>query len=195
MKLWLKIFFLRLKYRGVQLRYPELKLLIKAIAEFPNCRLLVFGLGNDSLMWQEVNQGGKTVFLEDNDQWFSKFMGSDKAAAHGIEAYKIDYPYRMTEWQSLLDQPEKLALEMPTPIAKADWDVILVDGPEGGIVGRMSSIYMSTLLAKKGGYVFVHDCERPVEKAYTDRYLKKENLVSQSFGRALLKKYKADFSL
>ena len=191
-KLWLRILHLRfVKYRGVQLRYAELKLLIKAVDEKAGCCLLVFGLGNDSPMWQEINAGGRTVFLEDNDFWFNKFMSSEVAKEHDIEAYRLDYPCKMSDWESLLDQPEKLELKMPEAVADTEWDVILVDGPEGGITGRMSSIYMSSKLAKKGGFVFVHDCERQVEEAYADKYLKDERLVGETFGRSLLKKYAA----
>ena len=61
-----------------------------------------------------------------------------------------------------------------------------------GVPGRMSSIYMASKMIEKGGYVFVHDCEREVERAYVDRFLKEENLISEVWGRASLRLYSGD---
>ena len=45
--------------------------------------------------------------------------------------------------------------------------------------GRMKSIYQSSRLISDSGDVFVHDCDRPVEIAYCDRFLKEENLRAE----------------
>lgn len=54
---------------GVQLESTELRPIVASIKEKPGCALLVFGCGNDSALWETVNAGGTTVFLEDNREW------------------------------------------------------------------------------------------------------------------------------
>ena len=84
---------------------------------------------------------------------------------------------------------------MPEDTANEKWDVILVDAPSGYLTveeqpGRMASIYMAKQLIEEGGIIFVHDCEREVEAIYTDKFLGKENLIQEVFGRALMRMYR-----
>jgi len=44
----------------------------KRIKSFKNCNLLVFGVGNDSALWHNLNKDGRTVFLENIPEWTSK---------------------------------------------------------------------------------------------------------------------------
>ncbi len=186
-----KIEHLKSKYEGIQLEKKELGLIIEAIENVINCNLLVFGLGNDTGMWMEINKNGRTAFIEDHKAWFENITAKFPAS----EAYHVTYPNNITQWRETIDVPEKLELELPMQITTTEWDIILVDAPAGWQMieshpGRMSSIYMAKKLIKKGGIIFVHDCEREVEDAYTHRYLKEENLVTSVFGRALLKMYR-----
>jgi glucuronoxylan 4-O-methyltransferase len=82
----------------------------------------------------------------------------------------------LSDWKILLNQdPKNLAIELPPEILETAWDLIFVDAPEGYEAtkpGRMQSIYMASILAQKGkAHVFVHDCDRPAERAYCDRFL------------------------
>ena len=66
-----------------------------------------------------------------------------------IEAYTLSYPCNITQWQKVLDQPDRLKTDLPDEVTRTKWDVILVDGPRGHqfseeIPGRMSSIYMAS---------------------------------------------------
>ena len=74
-------------------------------------------------------------------------------------------------------------MDLAPEIRKTEWDVILIDGPAGyegnTTPGRMKSIYESSRLIRQGGSVFVHDQEREVERAYSDRYLLKTNVVAE----------------
>lgn len=178
---------LKQQHKGIQLKMAELLKIIHAIEEFEECRLLIFGLGNDSSFWSAVNHKGQTLFLEDYEPWFEKITHDFPE----LEAYRVSYPNNITQWQELLDQPEKLKMELPSEITNYKWDVILVDGPRANNLkpdtpGRMSSIYMASQLVGKGGYVFVHDAERFIESTYAKKYLGEEHFVGKVHGRALL---------
>lgn len=189
--LFIKLAIFRLQHRGTQLWIKELRLIVKAIRHYPRCHLLVFGLGWDTLLWLDVNKNGRTVFLEDNQDWFEKIT----QRAPNAEAYLIDYPHNITEWKTVLDKPRELKLKLPDEVTRVSWDVIVVDAPAGYRMveeqaGRMSSIYMASKLIKKGGDVFVHDCTRELERAYTARCLGEENFICEIKGRSLLRQYK-----
>lgn len=161
----------RLNY--IQLSPEQMELIINSINMNKQCKLLVFGLGNDSVLWNDINYTGKTIFIEDNKLWFQKIMNNYKLSAH-----LVDYATKRSQWKSLLESPERLTMSLPEEIEKEKWDVILVDAPGGyddSTTGRMKSIFLATKLIKKDGDIFVHDCERQVEKIYCDRFLKEEN--------------------
>jgi glucuronoxylan 4-O-methyltransferase len=78
---------------------------------------------------------------------------------------------------------KELLLNLPIEIMEMKWDIIFVDGPEGWSdekPGRMKSIFTAAQLAhqSKDCYVFVHDCDRPVEAIYSRVFLCDENLIS-----------------
>jgi hypothetical protein len=56
--------------------------------KFDQCRLLVFGLGNDTPFWNQMNSEGRSTFLEDDRSWFEKIT----QAFPSIEAYLVAYP-------------------------------------------------------------------------------------------------------
>lgn len=123
----LRVNRLRRAHEGIQLKPAELIKVFHAIAEFEHCKLLVFGLGNDSPFWREANSQGRTVFLEDYKPWYDKITGMYP----DLEAYAVSYPGNITRWKELLDQPEQLAMDLPAEVSGHSWDVILVDGPRG----------------------------------------------------------------
>lgn len=166
------------RFLEIQLTATEMARVAARVRERRPCRFLVFGVGNDSVFWQLLNRGGRTVFLEDDDEWLRR-VGAELP---GIEAYGVEYVRQRRQWRELLDSPDRLRMDLPREIAADAWDVILVDGPRGyedAHPGRMQSIYAASLLVARSGRVFVHDCDRPVESQYCDRYLKAENLVAE----------------
>ena len=185
---FLKARYLKYKYQNILLSVEEIYKISEAINKRKACNYLVFGLGNDALLWLEVNRGGYTVFLENSQEWIDKFI--TKRNMREL-IYKITYTTRITQWRELLDCPEKLELKLPEEVINLKWDVILVDAPMGGMMqdtapesgavihGRMQSIYMAARLAGKGCTVFVHDTERVVEKTYCDKYFPKEKLTCE----------------
>jgi glucuronoxylan 4-O-methyltransferase len=172
----------------VQLTTTELRPIIRAIKDKPGCSLLVFGCGNDSPMWESLNAGGTTAFIEDDAEWAK----SAEARLRSARVFPAHYGTRRTDWQALLRQPAALAMDLPPEIRERQWDVVLVDGPAGyddERPGRMKSIYEAARLVAPGGKVFLHDCERPVEAAYAAQYLRRGRLCLEVKGRALLRGY------
>ncbi|MFA5958051.1 hypothetical protein [Hyphomicrobium sp.] len=172
----------------IQLTTGEIRVILDAIRSKPNCRLLVFGCGNDSPLWEKANSGGITVFLEDDPQWAEKARGVLTSA----EVHDVHYGTRQEKWRSLLKHPRKLKMKLPRSVRQRRWDVIFVDGPagyRGDLPGRMKSIYHASRLAACGAKVFVHDCERAAEDALAERYLGQHRKFVEVSGRALLRGY------
>jgi uncharacterized protein (TIGR01627 family) len=162
----------------IQLGVEQIALISKTIKANSRCRLLIFGLGNDSLFWSSLNREGVTISLEDDPQWLEKIT---KSRSH-LTAFRVTYGTRRTDWKWLLDSPSSLQMALPRDVEKTKWDVILVDGPAGwgdDTPGRMKSIYAASRLAAKSADIFAHDCEREVEDAYCKYFLKNENMKAE----------------
>jgi hypothetical protein len=83
---------------GVQLHPVELKPIIKAITSRPQCSLLVFGCGTDSVLWQKINRNGTTAFIEDDPNWLELAQSRLTTA----QAYLVSYDTQRSDWQSLV---------------------------------------------------------------------------------------------
>src|SRR5580698_9796876 len=144
---------------GIQMHANELFFIARTIK--PPMNFLVFGMGSDSPFWSSLNRRGRTVFIEDQPEWFDKI----KLQHPSLDAY-----LRETAWDVVLvDGPA---------------------GYENGTPGRMKSIYEASRLVKPHGRIFLHDQEREVEREYADRYLLRQNIVAEVTGRALLRHYR-----
>lgn len=125
-------------------------------------RLLVFGVGRDSAAWCEVNHDGETLFLENNPEWIERI--SSQVGAERIQ--QVDYHYRFEQWESdglgsdAVPLPES-ASDLPS---SGTWDAIFVDAPWGPTFGRHQSTHLATIAVKPGGFIALHDCERPREQ-------------------------------
>tara|TARA_B100000683_G_C12313994_1_gene483576 strand:+ start:51 stop:644 length:594 start_codon:yes stop_codon:yes gene_type:complete len=158
------------------------------------CNFLVFGLGEDSYLWEDINKDGKCVFLEDDKDWIKKFKDSN------LDIRKVNYTTRVQDFELLVENTEALSLSLPEDIRQTEWDIILVDAPLGhGPMntflsntkgrpfkgpGRMSSIYEASRLVKKQGIVIVDDLWRLAESTYAIKYLgdRPINLVENKVG-------------
>ncbi len=152
----------------------------EVLAEQAPCNLLVFGVGRDSSLWMDANDGGRTVFVEDVKQW------ADYAREHveGITVIDVRYWTLRIMWRVLRFIPSALYMRsLPSDVLDAEWDVILVDAPRGTRWyrrGRMMSIYTASVLAKRSrGVVFVHDCHRFTEAECSDAFLGPDHLVRE----------------
>jgi hypothetical protein len=54
----------------------------------------------------------------------------------------------------------------------------------------MKSIFVASQLVASGGCVFVHDCDRQVEREYCGHFLGRQRLFVEARGRALLNGYR-----
>ncbi len=163
---------------GIQISTNQLLYIIGVVSRKAPCRLVVFGLGNDTVFWSLLNEGGETVFLEDNEFWMRRIT----RRTPGLKAVLVKYNTKRSDWKALLESPEQLEMALPDEIDAKKWDVVVVDGPAGyndNTPGRMQSIYTGSQLVKPGGDVFVHDCNREVEDAYCIAFLGQENLVTE----------------
>lgn len=173
---------------GALLHAVEIEEITGEITAHPGGNLLVFGCGNDSLFWERVNSGGETVFLEHHPGWAAEI-----GARITSRVVLVEYDTLRPQWEELLRQPDRLAMELPADIRERRRDVIFVDGPTGfddDTPGRMKSIFEASRLVAPGGMVFVHDCERTVEAAYSAEYLGDERLRVSVNGHALLRGYR-----
>ena len=78
------------------------------------CKLLVFGLGNDSLFWFRINRGGVAMFLEDNIDWLQKITKRSK----DLIAFPVSYNTKITDWEILLKSPSLLDMTLPDKVEK-----------------------------------------------------------------------------
>ncbi|MGF9562853.1 hypothetical protein [Neorhizobium sp. JUb45] len=132
----------------------------------PGCNMLVFGLGNDSPVWANLNKSGYTLFIENAPGWVSKMVGQFPY----LNVEVVDYPTTVS--QSMRDPIKTMAsMEIPAFLTERKWDVILVDGPMGyreDLPGRALPIYWASKVCKDSTHIFVDDYERDVEKFYAD---------------------------
>jgi len=161
-----------------QLSVREYTYLAEEIERLAPCNVLVFGLGNDSTLWDQINAEGKTIFLEHNLEWYERILSRNPL----LNCYFVQYRTRLSEWRILLDRnPIELKMNLPLEVMETPRDLIFVDSPEGNEItkpGRMQSIYMASILGQKGlSHIFVHDCDRSVEQAYCSRFLIHANLI------------------
>jgi hypothetical protein len=104
------------------------------------------------------------------------------------DVIKVNYKTKRFEYQQLLDEFKEhnyknLEMILPNKITKTAWDVILVDAPQGSkdsAPGRMQSIFTAWKLADKSTTVFIHDCNREVEKLYTNELFSESKFVKNS---------------
>jgi glycosyltransferase involved in cell wall biosynthesis len=172
----------------VQLKPEELFPIIRAILEIPDCRLLIFGCGNDSRLWELVNEGSTTVILEDKQEWIEKIHPRLFEAT----IHHVDYGPRVGDSSGMLDVDEDLLLPLPDSVRLRSWDIVIVNGPAGydaELPRCARSIFTASRLVAPGGTVFVHDCDRPLQLAIADRYLGAERRFLSVTGRAQLDAY------
>ena len=168
------------KNNNGQLSLSERLYMAEILSARNGCNCLIFGVGNDTRLWMKINQGGRTVFLEDDMHWLN--IAQKKVPES--EIHYVYYGTRRGQWKDLLDNPDRSCLKMhlPDKVINTTWNVIIVDAPTGysdSSIGRMKSIFTASQLAQNGSVVdiFVHDCDRVIEDTYSTTFLGAENLV------------------
>ncbi|KAJ0965473.1 hypothetical protein J5N97_026611 [Dioscorea zingiberensis] len=180
----------------------DLRAIASVLRRRSPCNLLIFGLGQETLLWRALNHGGRTVFLDENEYYAAHF----EERHPGLEAYDVSYITKVKELpdllaaaraqvktecrpvQNLLFSDCRLAInDLPNQLYDMPWDVILVDGPRGyhpSSPGRMSAIFSAAVMARSQGAgsteVLVHDYEREVERVCSEEFLCVENMVGHT---------------
>ena len=167
----------KMKHDGIGLmRYDQYVRIAYYLNKLSPCNFLVFGLGEDSPIWKKINQGGRTVFLEDDKEWIKKFDEKN------LEKHEVIYDTKAKDHESIGFDAEKLQMSLPKQITETSWDIILVDGPLGHNPprpykgpGRMKSIYQAHKLLRNGGICVVDDMLREIEQKYAYHYFGMES--------------------
>ncbi|XP_010549289.1 PREDICTED: probable methyltransferase At1g27930 [Tarenaya hassleriana] len=177
-----------------QQNMAEISISFSVLKRHAPCNFLVFGLGRDSLMWASLNPRGKTLFLEEDLEWFQKVTKDSPM----LRAHHVRYRTQLQEADALLSayrsQPEclpsnaflrgndrcKLALTgLPEEFYDTEWDLIMIDAPKGYFPeapGRMAAIFSAAVMARhrrRSGvtHVFLHDVDRRIEKVFAEEFL------------------------
>lgn len=151
--------------KGLQMSPEEIRAIIPWVRNAGS--LLIFGLGRDTSMWIALGPED-IVFLEDDPRWVCMNSGFRE------HIREVGYRTQRRDYVGLLQQPDKLAMDLPGEILHRCWDVVLVDAPNGyedHHPGRMQSIFMASRLASPGGFVIIHDMDRTVEQVYARKFL------------------------
>eukprot|EP00747_Dinoflagellata_sp_TGD_P039936 gnl/TRDRNA2_/TRDRNA2_140559_c0_seq5.p1 gnl/TRDRNA2_/TRDRNA2_140559_c0~~gnl/TRDRNA2_/TRDRNA2_140559_c0_seq5.p1 ORF type:complete len:254 (-),score=5.67 gnl/TRDRNA2_/TRDRNA2_140559_c0_seq5:477-1238(-) len=130
---------------------------------------LIFGTGHDSPMWVE-NTNGELVFLEHHSEWVGFQPKSVQDRTH-IVHYTTVLESWWWPWKKMPSASHfaRFINSLPHEVRSRQWDVILVDSPEGyggGTPGRSSSIFAARALLRSGGIVFVDDYQREGEQRF-----------------------------
>ncbi|KAH1088303.1 hypothetical protein GYH30_019374 [Glycine max] len=56
----------------IYLSYRLVDVTARVLEKKSPCNFLVFGLGHDGLMWNALNHGGRTIFLEEEESWIQQ---------------------------------------------------------------------------------------------------------------------------
>lgn len=143
------------------------------------CNLLIFGLGEDSHLWRDINKDGQTFFLEDDDDWIAKFSNKN------LNIYSVSYTTKAEDHKSINFNTDKLKMDLPEKIKSIPWDIIFVDGPLGHNPprpykgpGRMQSIYAAHCLLKVGGICIFDDMGRLIESEYSNHFFGSDNMYN-----------------
>ena len=156
----------------------EYAYLYSVVVKRAPCNMLVFGIGLDGRLWDKANEGGNTVFLEDDKKWLAKPLA-------GLTILPVEYDTKRRDHTRLLKKFKKnkkiLEMKLPDSVRDTNWDVILVDGPKNK-KGRMKSIYAASVLGKNGSDILAHDCDRKIEFIYIKKFFKKKIHQVQMLG-------------
>jgi hypothetical protein len=144
----------------------------------PTTKMLVFGLGYDSLMWYFGNNEN-TYFIENKQEYIdlNKNISMNNIIKYDYADLTVEKSFKLTDED--LDKypfPDKLK-------TLGKFDIIIIDGPEGynptKTPGRILPIYWSyKFLSDKNTLIYIDDSNRDLEKHCIQKYFK-NNIVKE----------------
>lgn len=166
---------------------------MKYVRDHAPQKLLVWGLGADSLVLDLLNYGGETLFLEPDFQWIKALQQTQPGRAlHVVNFNETLLNTTVTTYQEFLVSPHRADAVGPLQ-GQPCWDTVLVDSPIGSLsnpgtsTGRAVPIYTAFVDMERckaeGKYaknaeasVFVHDSDRPLEDSVAKAFFTLEKL-------------------
>ena len=151
-----------------QMSHAKIEMIAGAISNrSPGCNLLVFGLGNDSPLWHNLNHAGHTLFVENNKEWMERIVPANPF----LNVMFCDYT-PVTVRRSLASPISVLRkARPPEKLLEHPWHVIIIDAPNGNRPhqpGRALPIAWAAQLAKTDTHVFLDDYNRDVERTFAN---------------------------
>ncbi len=158
----------------IQLAFSVITDILENVVE-NNLKMLVFGLGYDSLMWLKATDGN-TFFVEDNDE----YINLNKGTIPDENIIKYSYRDISVSKSFILTEDEIKVYSLPEKLQRlGQFDVILIDGPEGYTPikpGRLLPIYWTKkYLSKKDSIIYIDDSNRDLEKFCVCKYFNKDS--------------------
>ncbi|KAJ3219172.1 hypothetical protein HK099_004803 [Clydaea vesicula] len=96
-------------------------------------KLLVFGIGHDTLFWCKANKNGKTFFFESDEhiiEKYSKDIFEELPNQYtDVNVVGVNYAAQIRYRTEYFIEP--WLIDVPAPIEEECYDVILIDGPYG----------------------------------------------------------------
>jgi hypothetical protein len=157
----------------------ELQQIADTIKRHAPCNLLVWGVGNDSALYDQLNIDGKTVFVEESQDWLNKMNGR-------VRSKSIIHKYCTTVENSLKIVTKSV---VETDLHDLHWDIIIIDAPTGfskKCPGRHVPISEAAISASQQKHIsiFVHDVDRDLEKTLCAAHLEnKYDLQKTAYDR------------
>jgi len=163
--------------------------LMTYVREHAPQRLLVWGVGFDSVLLAKLNRHGQTVFLEPSEGWAQTV----RACTSDLQIVVFDQALLQTSvlaYPSFMSSPHR-ADSVDLLRERRCWDTVFIDSPPGisaDSAGRAVPIYTAWVDLQQclddGDYlpdaeiaVFVHDSERELEDAVSIGFFTSARLV------------------
>lgn len=153
----------------------EYKAIQAAIEKRRPCNMLVFGCGRDSAFWHRLNEGGRTLFIENVHKW------ANVARRHGCEVITTTYNTK----RGTPAPEEPIPAELAEMVGQ-QWDIVFIDGPKMNKASRPGRELPIRWTSRLPGHplVFLHDyrVKWPSVRPWADRYLGDPTRVIEDLG-------------
>jgi len=150
-----------------------------------NKKMLVFGLGYDSLLWNALTDD--ILFVENQNHYIkmNNTINSSKIIHYKYENISVEKSFK-------LSAEEIKEYKIPESLVKnAPYDIIFIDGPSGYVSnhpGRLLPIYWSKhFLSKSGTIILIDDSRRDLETYCINKFFQLESKEHFDFRGGLCK--------
>lgn len=165
-----KISFLMKNYYNNKIQLSKILILkiLKNIVN-KNKKVLIFGMGHDSILWYKANNSKNIFFVESDENYINLNSEINKKNI-------IKYKYKnINVFKSLKNEIDPSVYELPQKLERnKPFDVILIDAPQGyadNLPGREIPYYWSRYkLMHSKTKIYMDDIKRPLELHLLKKY-------------------------